>query len=69
MTSVERIKQYGNLDKEAVEHTSYPLPQKWPSRGEIKFQNVTLTYVKEHKPVLKNLNFTIASGEKVRYPL
>ena len=35
----------------------------WPNSGEIKFQNVFLSY--ENKDVLKNLNFEIQPSEKI----
>ena len=41
-----------------------PLKKNWVKAGEIKFDSVSLSY-DEQKDVLKNLNFTINSREKI----
>lgn len=43
-----------------------PQPNNWPSKGEVCFENVTLRYGPEDPPVLRNLNFVIRSGWKVK---
>lgn len=62
MTSVERIVQYTDVERE----DSSPIhpPANWPSSGHIEFKNVSLWYDKT-KPVLKNLNIDIHPGWKV----
>ncbi|KAB0798126.1 hypothetical protein PPYR_09119 [Photinus pyralis] len=66
MTSVERIMQYTNLDKEGpFESISAKKPHRdWPKHGEVEFKKVNLSYI-SGEPVLNNLNFTVKPGEKV----
>lgn len=69
MTSVERILQFTQLDKEGPfesEPNKKPSAQ-WPSKGEINFDHLYLRYEDSAPPVLKDLCFTIKSGEKVIY--
>ncbi len=65
MTSVERIKEYGNLPSEAAQYTNYPLPLHWPTEGAIAFHNTNLTYFKGNHKSLNNVTFSVASNEKV----
>ena len=37
----------------------------WPSKGEIKFLNVSLRYRKDTALVLNNMSFSIKSGDKI----
>ncbi len=76
MTSVERLLEYKNLEQEA------PLEQKiggecsyqgWPKEGDLKFNNVCLSYNlgsknETVKYVLNNVSFHIYPGERVRSP-
>ncbi|CAG9577085.1 unnamed protein product [Danaus chrysippus] len=84
MTSVERILEYINLpaehpvepDNRALknEHPGFDF-SKWPSEGEIIFENVSLEYEKPPKSdgkvdpepafAIKGVNFKINAGEKV----
>lgn len=67
MTSVERVMQFTDLDKEGPfdsEPNKKP-SSTWPSKGEIKFQNVYLRYSDDDASVLKDLNITIESGMKI----
>lgn len=64
MTSVERIQEYADLVPERDDQVK-EAPQYWPEYGNIKFKNVVLKYSKDDPPVLKNLNFTINSKEKI----
>lgn len=64
MTCVERIVEYTKLDSEENPQNSTP-PPSWPSEGIIKFSSVSLRYSPDEPYVLKNLNFTIRSNEKV----
>lgn len=41
-------------------------PKDWPSKGEITYKNVYLTYDDAHF-VLKDLNFEVAANEKVSF--
>ena len=77
MTSVERIVEFGHLDKEELEQTKEPEPEEsWPTRGDIEYQDVSLMYSDDSsnkdknssnlpKMVLRELSFSIQGGEKV----
>ncbi|XP_058809479.1 ATP-binding cassette sub-family C member 4-like isoform X2 [Phymastichus coffea] len=41
------------------------IPQVWPNEGKIEYRNVSLRYDKQGPMVLKNLNFSIRSQEKI----
>lgn len=64
MTSVERIVEYTKISPE-TENVIVTPPQSWPATGNIDFQSVFMRYAPEEPNVLKNLTFTIRSGEKV----
>ncbi|CAG2110355.1 unnamed protein product, partial [Medioppia subpectinata] len=67
MTSVERIIEYSKLPQEAAltAHDSRKPPPDWPQKGEIELKDMSLCYEGSDKPVLKNLNCVIKSGEKI----
>ncbi|CAG2117983.1 unnamed protein product, partial [Medioppia subpectinata] len=67
MTSVERIIEYSRLPQEAVltAHDNHKPPPDWPSKGRIELNHMYLFYEGSDKPVLKNLNCVVKSGEKV----
>lgn len=65
MTSVERILEYTRLDSEPERKHADNLPKDWPANGKIEFQNVSLKYNENDPYVLKSLNFTVQSKEKV----
>jgi ATP-binding cassette subfamily C (CFTR/MRP) protein 4 len=58
-TSVERILEYTKQDQE---HGDGILVEGWPQQGEIKFNNVYLSYDSDNY-VLRNLNFTVKPQE------
>mmetsp|Transcript_5884 Transcript_5884/g.7152 ORF Transcript_5884/g.7152 Transcript_5884/m.7152 type:complete len:1359 (-) Transcript_5884:1928-6004(-) len=67
MNSMERINDYAvNLVQEApyqiIETTPEP---EWPSKGEIRFENVSLRYREGLPSVLNNLTFKIQPNEKI----
>lgn len=66
MNSVERIKQYLDVEQEApaVIENNRP-PQNWPSQGSVEFINYTTRYRADLDPVLRNLSFKIGAREKV----
>ncbi|XP_051165172.1 ATP-binding cassette subfamily C member 4-like [Leptopilina boulardi] len=67
MTSVERIMEYSDLEQEASLETkteSKP-PINWPQDGRVEFKNVSLSYHPSGAPVLRNINFQVASREKI----
>ncbi|PSN47509.1 hypothetical protein C0J52_02251 [Blattella germanica] len=67
MTSVERVLEYNRVDKEPPLQTSKEnkLPEGWPSKGEIEFDKMSLTYSKDGPQVLKNISLSINSAEKI----
>lgn len=67
MTSVERVDEYSNLKPEG-EFESPPdqRPRKdWPQLGEIEFRRVYLRYHQDEPPVLRDLNFSVGTREKI----
>lgn len=64
--AINRIIAYSKTvrDENLATETS-EIPTDWPSRGQVTFQNVSARYETGSGPVLKNLNFFIAPGEKV----
>ncbi|XP_044266867.1 ATP-binding cassette subfamily C member 4-like isoform X2 [Tribolium madens] len=64
MISVERIKEYINVEREKETKTRDP-PQQWPEHGKIQFKSVSMRYSSNDPYVLKNLNISINPREKV----
>ncbi|XP_034041901.1 multidrug resistance-associated protein 4-like [Thalassophryne amazonica] len=65
MTSVERVVEYAELEKEAPWETSTHLPQDWPQTGSIIFDRVDFRYSASEPFVLKNVTAVFTSREKV----
>ncbi|XP_049854965.1 ATP-binding cassette sub-family C member 4-like [Schistocerca gregaria] len=67
MTSVERVLQYNNIDKEPSfeSEPGRKPPPTWPQHGAVRFEGVSLRYAVAEPPVLKNLKFEIEAGQKV----
>ncbi|KAH9872673.1 hypothetical protein J1614_005067 [Plenodomus biglobosus] len=66
MNSVERVKEYLDVDQEAA----YVIPNcrppaNWPSRGSVEFIGYSTRYRADFDLVLKNMTFKILPGEKV----
>lgn len=68
MTSVERMLQFTELDSEGpFDSDPGQKPNKdWPDKGKVEFKEVYLRYTDEEEPILKNLNFVVEPGMKVR---
>ncbi|KAK2048585.1 ABC transporter [Colletotrichum somersetense] len=66
MNSVERIKEYLDVEQEAdpVVEKNRP-PENWPSQGSVEFINYSTRYRADLEPVLRNLTFKIDPREKV----
>lgn len=66
MNSVERIKEYLDVDQEAkaIVPESRP-PANWPSQGAIQFVNYSTRYRSDLEPVLRNVTFNVNAGERV----
>ena len=68
LTAVERIIEYGELPAEGqLINPNYrpPADKPWPSAGLIQFNNYQMRYRPGLDLVLKGVNFTVQSGEKV----
>jgi ABC-type multidrug transport system fused ATPase/permease subunit len=66
MNSVERIKEYLDVDQEAdlIVEDNRPAAN-WPSKGSVEFIGYTTRYRSDFDPVLKNITFKVLPGEKV----
>ena len=70
--SVERVIEYTDLEKEAPWELEYRPPPFWPTKGRISFSGVNFRYNSDSPLVLRNLEASIYSREKVslsRLPL
>jgi ABC-type multidrug transport system fused ATPase/permease subunit len=66
MNSVERVKEYLDVEQEAKAHIPDTKPPgNWPSRGAVQFINYSTRYREDLDPVLKNVTFNILPSEKV----
>jgi ABC-type multidrug transport system fused ATPase/permease subunit len=67
MVSVERIKEYSNLEKEGERTTNVDkeVEGKWPTSGTIEFSGAKLRYRPELPLVLNGLDLKIPGGSKV----
>ena len=66
MNSVERVKEYIEVDQEAQAIIEEARPaSNWPSQGAIQFMKYTTRYRPDLDPVLKDLTFSIQPGERV----
>ncbi|SPP81313.1 multidrug resistance-associated protein 4 [Drosophila guanche] len=67
MTSVERVIEYTEQPSEPPLETAEKFKPKteWPNKGRIEFINFKLRYSPKEETVLRNLNFTIESQEKI----
>jgi ABC-type multidrug transport system fused ATPase/permease subunit len=65
MTSVERVNEYIDIEKESVHHGVIKPRSKWPEKGEIEFKQVSFAYDPSSPTVLKNLTFRINAREKI----
>lgn len=66
IVAVERIKEYEEEPQEAP--WSLPnekLNKNWPEHGELIFDNFSVKYRPELDLVLRDLSFTVKSGEKI----
>nr|XP_023028665.1 multidrug resistance-associated protein 4-like [Leptinotarsa decemlineata] len=65
LMSVERILEYKALTPDyQPEHPKSP-PKGWPFKGEIVFDDTSMSYFEGGPKILKNLNFTVKPTEKV----
>lgn len=67
MTSVERVLDYTNIEKEPDLESApdkKPAPT-WPSKGAIEFDHLYMKYAENQPPVLKDLHFKIEPTHKI----
>jgi ABC-type multidrug transport system fused ATPase/permease subunit len=66
MNSVERVKEYMEIEQEAAALIPESEPAgNWPSQGIIEFVGYTTSYRGDLGPVLKEVTFNVRGGEKV----
>lgn len=66
MNSVERVKEYLDVDQEAKAILPDSRPDaNWPSQGNIGFINYSTRYREDLQPVLKGITFSISAAERV----
>ncbi|KAF9124123.1 hypothetical protein BGX30_001100 [Mortierella sp. GBA39] len=65
LISVERIEEYAELPQEAPLETGVRLAEGWPAEGRVVFRDFSARYREGLEPVLKNVSFEVAPGEKV----
>lgn len=67
MTCVERVMEYANLEAEPALETAEALqpPEEWPQSGALSFEKLNFRYSPNAAFVLRDLDVTIAAGEKV----
>lgn len=66
MTSVERIKDYCDLKPEEDSQAEFmKISDDWPNKGCLELRNIYLRYDECLPYVLKAINLSISSGEKV----
>ena len=64
LTDVQKVFNLQECPQEKTQGTE-KAPEQWPSQGEIAFMNVELRYRPNTEIVLRKLEFTVNSGEKV----
>ena len=66
MNSVERVKEYLDVDQEAAAILPNSRPSsRWPEKGTVDFTDYTTRYRPDLEPVLRNVSFAVKPGEKV----
>ena len=65
MTSVERVITYANLKQEPGYECDQQPPKNWPEQGRVQVKNMDLIYYEGGPDILKNVNFSVDSQEKI----
>ena len=65
MTAVERVITYTELDPEPSYKVKQLPPEKWPEKGSVTFQDVSMTYYPSGPQVLRNISLSIKAGAKI----
>ena len=63
MNAVERIVEYANIPIE--DQSGDPAPASWPTEGRLEVSDLVVAYAPDLPPVLKGLNFSIKSNQRV----
>ena len=63
LASFERVQDYTRLPIESTGGS--PAPEGWPTRGDVRFEGVTLRYEQDRPPALDDVHFHAPAGEKV----
>jgi ABC-type multidrug transport system fused ATPase/permease subunit len=63
MNAVERIIEYSNIPIE--DQSGDPAPAAWPSEGRLEVADLVVGYAPDLPPVLKGLNFSIGSNQRI----
>lgn len=66
MTSLVRLKEYVSIrhEQEVLSKPKQEAPVGWPSRGAVRYESVTLSYV-SGADVLSNVSFVIEAGQRI----
>lgn len=67
MTSVERVVEYTELESEAPWEMQKRPPPDWPSKGLVRFDQVSFSYSSDGPAVLQDLKAMFRPKEKVRH--
>ena len=66
VVAVERIKEYEDKEQEAPwQVPDESVPDDWPSKGEIAFEDLKMRYRDGLEQVLKGISFIVTSGERI----
>lgn len=65
MNSVERLKEYMDVEQEPYEQSILTPPVEWPQQGRIEVNDLSLRYAPNLPKVIKNVSFTVDPRSKV----
>lgn len=65
MNSVERLKEYMEVEQEPHYQSTHTPPPEWPSQGKIEVNDLSLRYAPSLPKVIKNVSFTVDPNCKV----
>lgn len=66
MVAVERLFQYTELEQESSYKSDQKPPALWPDKGKVNFDKLSLRYNNMDEPALKQVEFSIEPGAKVK---